>query len=198
MIIFTALLLTSTIHTVQGNAVPTHLSDEDAEEVLGQSDHWHEEYAGDMYRRWDTNGDGVIRRSEFVVALMKDWELEVWELVDTDKDGYVDHNKVRMFFELIGPEESMRSDADTGGDGKISEKEARAFTKDFFGEEVFDEFDTSGDGKIDIHELAQYMSDNSDKENMEMPENMDDMDFGDMDMDFGHGDDGDDGFGEEF
>jgi len=185
-IIVGALFFTSTLYTINADdedPSPTALefsdtieedtgdNDEDMDMLENNSD-WHDEYAGDMYKRWDGNGDGIITRSEIVAALMEDWEEEVWVHVDADKDGFIDPSSITYFMDLLGTEEASMAEADANGDGKISKKEAILFTEDFFGEDVFDDIDTSGDGKIDMKELALFMAGNSDKENLEPPEDI--------------------------
>lgn len=101
---------------------------------------------GERLRAADTNGDGMISRSE-AVALPR--IARNFDAIDTNRDGQVTADELRAFRDSRRAEHWKRLDSD--GDGRINRAEAQANAPRLF--EHFDQIDANGDGFLTPEEM---------------------------------------------
>jgi len=104
-----------------------------------------------IFRKADTNGDGVISKDEAVAARQR-----LFSGLDRNGDGAIDRDEIEGERDAIMARAeaaearlgNMMRRLDTNGDGKVSADEFRADTS------LFDLVDRNGDGKISPDEAA--------------------------------------------
>jgi Ca2+-binding EF-hand superfamily protein len=95
-----------------------------------------------IFAIFDSNGDGVIDRTEFDLN-----KIKVISALDRNRDDHLDRDEVKISDEKF-------QTADQDGDGKISGFE---FVESPFGK--FEAFDADGDGIITLEEFRAYVGD---------------------------------------
>ncbi len=95
-----------------------------------------------IFAIFDSNGDGVIDRTEFDLN-----KIKVISVLDRNRNDHLDRDEVKISDEKF-------QTADQDGDGKISGFE---FVESPFGK--FEAFDADGDGVITLEEFRAYVED---------------------------------------
>ena len=95
-----------------------------------------------IFAIFDSNGDGVIDRTEFDLN-----KIKVISVLDRNRDDHLDRDEVKISDEKFHT-------ADQDGDGKISSFE---FVESPLGN--FEAFDADGDGIITLEEFRAYVED---------------------------------------
>ena len=95
-----------------------------------------------IFAIFDSNGDGVIDRTEFDLN-----KIKVISVLDRNQDDHLDRDEVKISDEKF-------QTADQDGDGKISSFE---FVESPLGK--FEAFDADGDGIITLEEFRAYVED---------------------------------------
>ncbi len=95
-----------------------------------------------IFAIFDSNGDGVIDRTEFDLN-----KIKVISVLDRNRNDHLDRDEVKFSDEKF-------QTADQDGDGKISGFE---FVESPFGK--FEAFDADGDGVITLEEFRAYVED---------------------------------------
>ena len=113
----------------------------------------------DMFKRWDTNGDGVISRDE-ANAAGAERIARVFDQLDTNKDGQLTQDELRQGHEnrmaaMKGRFDADFKNADKDGDGSLSKDEAAAMP---MLSKHFDEIDTNKDGVVSREEIEAHHS----------------------------------------
>lgn len=107
--------------------------------------------SGRLFKRIDTNGDGVISKDEILAARQR-----LFSRLDRNGDGVIDKDEIDTARDAIMDRaeaaearlgNAMRR-VDANSDGKISQDEFRASTP------LFDLADRNGDGKLSPDEIA--------------------------------------------
>jgi calcium-dependent protein kinase len=129
----------------------------------------------DLFRQFDTNGDGVLSREEIFEgykAYMGEFEAEkeaerIMQEVDLDKSGTIDYNEFILAAlnrqKVLNKErlEATFKMFDKDGSGKISADEIRTILGNSNEKGVLDamikEVDSNGDGEISLHEFKEMM-----------------------------------------
>ena len=95
-----------------------------------------------IFAIFDSNGDGVIDRTEFDLN-----KIKVISVLDRNQNDHLDRDEVKV------SDENFQT-ADQDGDGMISSFE---FVESPFGK--FEAFDADGDGVITLEEFRAYVED---------------------------------------
>lgn len=108
----------------------------------------------DMFKRWDTNGDGVISRDE-ANAAGAERVAKMFDQLDTNKDGQLTPDELRQAHQdrmaaMKGRFDADFKNADRNGDGGLSKDEAAAMPMIA---KHFDEIDTNKDGVVSREEI---------------------------------------------
>jgi Ca2+-binding EF-hand superfamily protein len=110
-----------------------------------------------MFKKWDTNGDGVVTKEE-AQAASADNLSKRFDQMDLNKDGQLTPDEISKAHDMRRTAmrekfaEQFKS-ADKNGDGGLSKEEAAAMPRIA---EHFDELDTNKDGIVTQEELQAH------------------------------------------
>jgi len=110
-----------------------------------------------LFKRWDTNGDGVISRDE-AQAAGAEHIAKMFDKLDLNKDGMITQDELRQAHQerLAAMKERFEAQfkaADKNGDGTLSKEEAAALPMIA---KHFDEIDANHDGQVSLDELRAH------------------------------------------
>lgn len=111
----------------------------------------------DMFKRWDTNGDGVISRDE-ANAAGAERVAKMFDQLDKNQDGQLSQDELRQGHQdhmaaMKGRFDADFKNADKNGDGSLSKDEAAAMPMI---SRHFDEIDTNKDGEVSREEIGAH------------------------------------------
>lgn len=111
----------------------------------------------DMFKRWDSNGDGVISRDE-AQAAGAGRIAKKFDSLDKDKDGQLTPDELRAARDdrMAAMKERFDTDfrnADKNGDGSLTKEEAAGMP---MLARHFDEVDTNKDGVVTREEIEAH------------------------------------------
>lgn len=109
---------------------------------------------GDMFKKLDTNGDGVVTKEE-AQAAGAEGMAKRFDAMDLNKDGQLTQDEIQQSREArrTAMKEKFAADfkaADKNGDGGLSKEEAAALPRIA---QHFDQLDTNKDGVVTQEEL---------------------------------------------
>ena len=118
---------------------------------------------GQLFKKLDTNGDGVLSLDEFKASPLGQKDAakaeEIYQKMDTQADGKVTFEEFKAFRPAWNPEQAFKK-LDTNSDGTLSLEEFKAgpmAQRDpAKAEEIFKKMDANSDGKVTLEEFKTF------------------------------------------